>query len=448
MGKGGFGILIFMVLLIALMTVLSQYSYVPPNDLRRTFSSKDAIRNGTKAIKEIMPLMFPNANIKTAKTTFARYDKEHQLVYNYDQQYTPSNDATSVSTDSISSISSDSNYTEEIDTNDYNSEMDTFDYLPTYSYLFIDDGINLNKSDVSRLFEFVNQGNTVLIASADIPYLLFDSIRISTKFDFFSIEDSSKSNQNIQLLNQNIPYQTKYVLKEKIVHDYYDSFDSTKLSIIALLDNNKPVALEYKYGSGKIIFTTLHSLFLNQNIVHKTERKIAYTLLSYADAYNIIWDEYYKKFNLRSESNIDFIKNSKGLYAAYISLLLGVLFYMIFESKRRQREIKIITKPENSTLNFVHVITSLYRKNSDTHKDIIKQKLLHWYDLLKNKLRIDILRLHSPNERLILSEKTGIDLEKINTICNQVKYFEVAPEISNKELSEFDSYMKLFEKFN
>jgi hypothetical protein len=448
MGKGGFGILIIMVLLIALMVVLSQYSYVPPNDLRRTFSSKDAIRNGTKAIKEIMPLMFPNASIKTSKTTFARYDKEHQLVYNYDQQYTPTNDVTNGSIDSISPINLDSNYVDVVDTNNYESEIDTFDYLPTYSYILIADGINLNKSDVSRLFEFVNQGNTVLIAGADIPYLLLDSIRVYTKFDYFTMEDSTKYSQSIQLLNQNIPYQTKYILKEKIVQDYYSSFDSTKASIIALLDNNKPVALEYKYGGGKFIFTTMHSLFLNQNIVHKTERKIAYTMLNYADAYNIIWDEYYKKFNLRSDSNIDFIKNSKGLYAAYISLLLGVVFYMIFESKRRQREIKIITKPENSTLNFVHVITSLYRKNSDSHKDIIKQKLLHWYDLLKNKLRIDTLRLHTPHERLVLSEKTGIDLERINTICNQVKYLEVAPEISNKELSEFDSYMKLFEKFN
>jgi hypothetical protein len=439
MSKGGFGILILMVLLIALMAVLPQYSPVSPNDARRTFSGKDAVRNGSKAIKEIMPLMFPNSSIKISKTTFARYDKEHQLVYNYDPQYTPSNNESNNSTDSITPINADTNYVD---------EMDTFDYLPTYSYLLVDDRINLNKSDVSRLFEFVNQGNTVLIASANIPYLLLDSIRIDTKFDFFTLQDSTKSSQSIELLNQNIPYQTHYLLKEKIVQDYYYTFDSTKASIIALLDNNKPVALEYKYGDGKFIFTTMHSLFLNQNFVNKNERKIAYTLLSYAGAYTIIWDEYYKKFNVRSESNIDFIKNSKGLYAAYISLLIGIVFYMIFESKRRQREIKIITKPENSTLNFVHVITSLYRKNSDTHKDIIKQKLLHWYDLLKNKLRIDTLRLHTPHERLILSEKTGIDLEKINAICNQIKYLEVAPEISNKELSEFDSYMKLFEKFN
>jgi hypothetical protein len=448
MGKGGFGILILMVLLIALMAVLSQYDYAQPNDVRRTFSSKDAIRNGTKAIKEIMPLMFPDANIKIAKTTFARYDKEHHLVYNYDEQYTPPKDNSTDPIEPSSSLDTDSNNIDEIDTTDYENEIDTFSYLPTYSYLLVDDGINLNRSDVSRLFKFVSQGNTVLIASADIPLLLLDSLRINSTYNYFETIDSAKPTQTIQLLNRNIPYQTIYTLKEKIVQDYYTSFDSAKVSIIALLDNNKPVALEYKYGGGEFIFTTMHSLFLNQNIVKKTERKIVYTLLNYANADNIIWDEYYKKFNLRGESNIDFIKNSKGLYAAYISLLCGIVFYMIFESKRRQREIKIITKPENSTLNFVHVITSLYRKNSDTHKDILKQKLLHWYDLLKNKLRIDVLRLHTPHERLILSEKTGIDLDKINTICNQIKYLEVAHEISNKELSEFDRYMELFEKFN
>jgi hypothetical protein len=448
MGKGGFGILILMVLLIALMAVLSQYDYAQPNDVRRTFSSKDAIRNGTKAIKEIMPLMFPDANIKIAKTTFARYDKEHQLVYNYDEQYTPTKDNSTDPIEPSSSLDTDSNNIDEIDTTDYENEIDTFSYLPTYSYLLVDDGINLNRSDVGRLFKFVSQGNTVLIASADIPLLLLDSLRINSTYNYFETIDSAKPTQTIQLLNRNIPYQTIYTLKEKIVQDYYTSFDSAKVSIIALLDNNKPVALEYKYGGGEFIFTTMHSLFLNQNIVKKTERKIVYTLLNYANADNIIWDEYYKKFNLRGESNIDFIKNSKGLYAAYISLLCGIVFYMIFESKRRQREIKIITKPENSTLNFVHVITSLYRKNSDTHKDILKQKLLHWYDLLKNKLRIDVLRLHTPHERLILSEKTGIDLDKINTICNQIKYLEVAHEISNKELSEFDRYMELFEKFN
>ncbi len=443
MGKGGFGILIFMVLLIALLTILSQYSYVEPNDLRRTFSSKDAIRNGSKAIKEILPLLFPDATIKTSKNSFAKYVRDKKLINDYNPNAISDGNFSETSTvDSAVFLNIDSALA--FEDNELNSKVA---YLPSYSYLFLDDAINFNKSDVKKLYKFVEQGNTVFMASADIPYQLYDSIQVKTKYVFFDFKDSAKKSQTISLVNRNIQYQRQFVLSEKLIEDYYVGFDSSKASVLAYLDGNKPVALRYKFGDGQFIFTTMHSLFLNQNLVNKPERKVAYTLLSYANAYTLIWDEYYKRFNKHTESEIDFIKNSKGLYAAYVCLLIGILFYMIFEAKRRQREIKIISKPENSTLNFVHVITSLYRKNSTSHKDIVKQKLLHWYDLLKNKLRIDTQKMHLPSERLILSEKSGIELAKINDICNQVKYLEMVHEITNKDLSEFDTNMQLFERF-
>jgi hypothetical protein len=443
MGKGGFGILIIMVLLIALLTILSQYTYVAPNDLRRTFSSKDAIRNGTKAVKEVLPLLFPDATIKTSKNSFARYVRDKKLIYNDNTNTISNSNSNEVAMDDSTAFLNMDSFPSFED----NAIANEFDYLPAYSYLFIDDAINFNKSDIRQLYKFVEQGNTVFIASADIPYQLYDSIQVKTKYVFFDSNDSSKKSQSICLVNKNIPYQKQYVLSEKLIEDYYISFDSSKASILAYLDGDKPIALRYKFGEGQFIFTTMHSLFLNQNLINKPERKVAYALLNYANAYTLIWDEYYKKFNRHTESEIDFIKNSKGLYAAYVCLLVGIVFYMIFEAKRRQREIKVINKPENSTLNFVHVITSLYRKNSISHKDIVKQKLLHWYDLLKNKLRIDTQKMHLASERLILSEKSGIDLTKINDICNQVKYLEIVHEITNKDLTEFDNNMKLFERF-
>jgi hypothetical protein len=465
MNRSGFTILIFVVVIFALLSVTSQYQSTPTDSNRKTFSAKDPIKNGMKALKEVMPLLFPDATIKTSKTTFFAYEKQHQLIYEYDDQNEDTHVADSIQAatqaynDSIaiamSITQADSNGSNKVtefddsnnDSTNENSGVETGEELPYYSYLFVEDDINLSKSDARRLLAFVNQGNTVFIASSRIPYALQDSIRIYTQYEFHTLLDSATRVQKVTLLNHAIPYQSTYSIKGFLIEDHITNFDSTKATIIAKLNDTIPIALSYNYGAGKIIFTTAQLLFLNQHLVNKPERKFAYGLLNYANAYNIVWDEYYKKYNINNSSKLQFITSNKSLYAGFLAILFGVLFYMVFNSKRRQREIKVINSPENSTLNFVHVITALYRKNSQSHQDIIKQKLLHWHDVLKNKLRIDIQRLDKPSERLILSEKTGIPLDKINQICNQVKYLEIAPIISHKELAEFDGFMALFEKF-
>ncbi len=442
MGKSGFIILVFVALLIALLFTSTQIENPPANDNRRSFSSTDAFRNGTKALKEVLPLLFTASDIKTARTSFYRYEKENQLVY--ETSYNNEDSTTAIS-DSIPGAAD--SLLSTIDTNQYIG-TDTNDWIPDYSYIVVEDDITFNQTDIKRLFTFVAQGNTVLIASPMVPLGISDSFYIQTSYNLLNLLDSSKTSHSLQLYNKNIKYPKDYFLKGKRSSSYYETFDSSRASIIATLDKNKAVALSINYGQGKFIITTLQDLFLNQNIVKQAERNVTYTLLNYANAYTVIWDEYYKKYNPKNRSTIAFIKNNKSLYALFICLLIGIIVYMVFESKRRQREIKIISEKENSTLNFVHAITALYRKNSSSHQDIIKQKILHWYDLLKNKIRIDTQKLHIPNERLLLSEKTGIPFDKINEICNQIKYLEVAHEISHKELAEFDNYMLLFEKFN
>ncbi len=443
MGKSSFIILIFVAVLIALVIASlsgsNDSSSSKTGESRRSFSGTDAFKNGTKALKEVLPLLFKDAEIKTAHKSFFRYEKENQLIYA--ESYINA-DSNTVYNDSIVSSSDSLQNTNEVDA------IDTSDWLPDYSYIFIEDDVNFTQSDVKRLFAFVAQGNTVLIATPMVPLGISDSFYIQTNYSLSNIINNKKPDQNVQFHNQNIKYPKAYLIKNGLAGNYYESFDSSRAEIIATIDNNKAVALSMHYGNGKFIFTTLQNLFLNQNLVKQQERNITYTLLNYANAYTIIWDEHYKKHNTKNKSTIDFITSNKSLYALLLCLIIGIVFYMVFESKRRQREIAMIQVKENSTLNFVHAITALYRKNSSSHQDIIKQKLLHWYDLLKNRIRIDTQKLHTPNERLVLSEKTGIPFDKINEICNQVKYLEMAHEISHKELAEFDNYMLLFEKFN
>jgi hypothetical protein len=76
-----------------------------------------------------------------------------------------------------------------------------------------------------------------------------------------------------------------------------------------------------------------------------------------------------------SQSPLRFILNQPALKYAWFLFLIGMVFFMIFNAKRKQRVVPIIKPLTNTTVDFTKTIGNLYFQEGD-HQNIIDKKII------------------------------------------------------------------------
>ncbi|MCC6372208.1 MAG: DUF4350 domain-containing protein [Bacteroidia bacterium] len=319
---------------------------------------------------------------------------------------------------------------------------------PVGSLLMINDQVNLSKSDVSALYNYLNKGNSVFIAANQFGGDLADSLHLKTDYEFmnyFFSHDSliSKKGVEITFTATNLK-QKKYSYPLLLNTSGFSNFDSTKFNVLAFYNNNKACFIHAKIGNGHIYLSSIPDAFGNYFVVNHNNRFVAYTMLSKLSSKKIIWDEHYKTYNTANYSLLKFILESDSLYAAYLLMIAGILLYMLFESKRRQKAIKVIVPPENSTLQFVSVISHVYY-NSKNHKHVAVEKIKYFYETVRKKFNVNTSSINAEfmDEMATLS---GIDKTKVKQLFNYCEQIKTAGQITEYDLVELNRQIHNFNK--
>ena len=93
-------------------------------------------------------------------------------------------------------------------------------------------------------------------------------------------------------------------------------------------------------------------------------------LMSYIPGNEIVWTEFYELGRSMSKTPFRYILSQPALKTAFYILLIGLLGFIFFEIKRKQRAIPIIKPPDNDSLQFVRTIGNLYFENGSTARVI------------------------------------------------------------------------------
>ncbi len=316
------------------------------------------------------------------------------------------------------------------------------------SLLLINDNINFNKSDIKSLYSFLQKGNIVFIAANNFEGAIADSLHIKTGYNFgnyFTSMDSlvNKPGEIIKFTANNLS-QKKYTYSQVANVNYFESFDSTRFKVLAYYQNDKACLIHTKLNNGNLYLMSIPDIFTNYFIVNNKTRDAAYAMLSLLKNKNIIWDEYYKTFNITNYSFLKFVFESDALYAAYLLLIFTVIFYMIFEGRRRQRAIPILNKPINSTLEFLNVISHVYYSNKN-HQSIAIERIKFFYENIRKKFNIST---NDTNELFIneISELSGIDKKLVNQLFKYCEKIKNANEITEYDLIELNRQIHNFNK--
>ncbi len=185
-----------------------------------------------------------------------------------------------------------------------------------------------------------------------------------------------------------------------------------------------PTAVSVPYGKGEVIFVSSPLLFTNYGMLEGNTSVYIFRLMSYLADLPVYRTEAYVKTDamLVAEQSPfrEFIKRPPLRWALYLALL-GVVLFMIFTARRRQRVIPILSKPANRSLEFIQLIGTLYYQRKD-HVDLVRKKFKLFAEELRKTAGVDISDVNTDDrEYLLLAEKTGMNSDRLKKVIRQIR---------------------------
>lgn len=303
-----------------------------------------------------------------------------------------------------------------------------------------------DKPDTEALLKHIQEGGAALISSEHFWGHFADTLQLSTKDYLFqdgTIIFSKKDTSSIHFVNVSVDTTRQYYYKRDNMHNYFNRFDTTRTTVLAVNDNNHPVTIRIKWGKGDLILNSTPLAFTNIYLLAGENHEHISTLLSCLPKHDLEWTEYYQMGRMEASSPLRFILSNEALRWAYYISILSLLIFMLFEMKRKQRIIPIIKPLENTTLEFVSTVGNLYYQHSD-HKNLAEKKINFLLEHIRTKFWLSTTKL---NDDFIksLSGKSGLPLEDITQLVAAILRIQSRTQISAFELVDLNEKI---EKFN
>jgi hypothetical protein len=316
------------------------------------------------------------------------------------------------------------------------------------SLLLINDRFEFNKNDMKALYKMLEEGSTVFMAANEFEGAIADSLHLKCTYNafmFFEKMDSLllRPGTDITLLASNHK-KNKYSYPQAAWVSSFTHFDSTRFEVMATTLENNVCLIKGHFGKGTLYLMSAPDVFSNYFIVRHENRQLAYTLLSLLKNDVIVWDEYYKTYNVTNYSFLKFILESDALYSAYLLFLFTIIMYMITEGRRRQRAIPILEPVKNTTLEFVNVISHVYF-NSKNHKNISLEMIRYFYEEIRKKFNVNTLMIEEALIREV-SILSGIENKKVTQLFAYCERLRSSDDVTELDLIELNRQINNFNK--
>lgn len=378
--------------LTVLLYGLFEYYRPKPIDWTPSYSNKDKIPFGTKALYELLPDVFGNQKIESLRLP----------IYNH------------------------------------LSENKTF---PKSNYIFVCQAFEIDKNDQNQLLKYVKQGNNVFISAYDFSDTLLKTLNVRATLKAPTLRDTALV---MNFVNPIFKKEGGYVFSEDDGRNYFLIKKAENVTVLAQNARNEPIFLKVKYGKGYFFLHNLPLSLTNYYALNPKTTNFAFNSLSYLPVLPVYWDEYLKqgRFGDNEQSIFRYIMTQPPLQWAYYLILFGLLFYALFAGKRIQRIIPIIEIPKNTSLEFIQTIGKMYFQQSD-HANIADKKIQHLLLYIRERFG---LRTNDLNEEFkeALIQKTGLPPLDINLLFSEIAHTKRSEQLSEYALLSLNQRIEDF----
>lgn len=301
--------------------------------------------------------------------------------------------------------------------------------------LILCQNFELTPSETETLLGQVNDGKTTIISAHQMDTIFTDSIGVrinQLSFDFYFETLWEQDSLGLRFISAPFDTVKSFWLPMQLFPQYFESFDPRTTEVIAENTNGNPVLLKIRFGDGYLLLSSTPMAFSNFSMLKADNHEFVSGILSLLQSGPLYWTEYYQLGRMEATTPLRYVLSEPSLKWALYLLMLTILISMVFEVKRKQRIIPVVSPLKNETLDFVKTISRLYYQKKD-HKDLAVKKMIHFTDHLKQHLYVDI---NDEISKVIskVASKTGSDEKEVKLLFDQMNYISNASYISPKEL--------------
>ena len=326
-------------------------------------------------------------------------------------------------------------------------------------YFLIAKNLVLNYSEVKAFMDYVNAGNDLFISADYVDDRLLDNINCNTERSAEILNETRGHMQETKVQmyfgrNFNAPAYSYF---------YYPflnalaGYDTSFTRVLGVNEVDMPNYVILFSGKGRLYLHVAPRIFSNYFLLTGDNYRYFENVISYlrSDPKNIYWDEYYKntnpgrrkdnnKNNKDDFSSIRVIKQHPSLLWAFWLAIAGLLLFIFFNVKRKQRIINVVKPNVNTTVTFTETVGRLYlQKKNNSH--IAEKMITYFYEHIRNKYFINTAIV---NEEFInsLSGKSGVSKQQTKELFLLIEKIQSEENVGDEDILQLNKEIENFYK--
>ncbi len=231
-----------------------------------------------------------------------------------------------------------------------------------------------------KILEQAEKGSNVMVIASRVPKAISDSI------GFYMSQISFEDNNVLKLTDKK--YVDDSLKLDKFPSGKGFSYIKPKVQVLGktVEEDNDDQAnfIKAPFGKGHIFVHSEPLFITNYYLLKPQNLKYAENIFSYLNENETLW--FTKANTTESSWSLRFILSNPPLKYAWWVFLGGMVLFIFFNAKRKQRIVPVIESLRNTSADFVKSIGNLYLQEGDFH-DMMAKKAQYFL----NKVRIDLL---------------------------------------------------------
>lgn len=232
--------------------------------------------------------------------------------------------------------------------NKYNDDTLVNNYKIKGTLLSIAEYSDIDDQSIAEICNFVSHGNSAFISSKIIPNSLLDSLKLKMNSEH-KIKDTILS----WVANKNLGTQ-KYKFAAGVGDNYFSKIDTLNTTVLGYQkgDSTRINFVKVPWINGNFYLHLQPAAFTNYYLLKNSDANYAQKTMSYIPKGNIFWHIKNQNGAIISDSPLRFIFSKEQLSWAWYIAIFGMLVFIVFNAKRKQRVVPIINPLRNSTIDF------------------------------------------------------------------------------------------------
>ncbi len=306
-------------------------------------------------------------------------------------------------------------------------------------------------NDEDSLLVLAKQGVKVLYITPSLnstfdsiqsPFYDYDNERRDTISYFFTNSKLTQSD-TLRFVNR---VNTDYYWSHKRINYlqyYFDAQDAR--SELIKIDSNKVIFGVLMDSTRNIYYHLNPTMFVNNYFTEDDAKEHMEGVLSYFEPKQVYYSNQIRVSSNKSklENPLAFIFDHRSLKSAYLLALIVLAISAFFKSKRRVKVIPVLKKKENTSLEYIKMLSDLYLHNGQHHKVVRKLENIFYHEMQ----RLYYIPKNTIDYTEKLAKKSKINIDKLNFIERNFKEAEQKKDFSDAELMHlFREIFKLIKK--